>query len=53
MAEGVETTDQLRRLREMGCSSIQGYLYGRPMEDPFARPNPLWGMLRLIDEQCA
>lgn len=53
MAEGVESTDQLRRLREMGCSSVQGYLYGRPVEDPFARPNPLWGMLRLIDEQCA
>ncbi|HEY3055266.1 MAG TPA: EAL domain-containing protein [Thermoanaerobaculia bacterium] len=30
-AEGVETEDQLRFLHARGCSSIQGYLVGRPM----------------------
>ena len=30
-AEGVETEDQLRFLDAHGCSSIQGYLVGRPM----------------------
>jgi diguanylate cyclase (GGDEF)-like protein/PAS domain S-box-containing protein len=30
VAEGIETEDQDRLLREMGCSHAQGYLYGRP-----------------------
>ena len=30
-AEGVETSDQLRRVREQGCSEIQGYLFGKPL----------------------
>lgn len=30
-AEGVETKEQLERLRQMGCSEIQGYFTGRPM----------------------
>jgi EAL domain-containing protein (putative c-di-GMP-specific phosphodiesterase class I) len=29
-AEGVETQDQLRLLRELGCPYVQGYLVGRP-----------------------
>ncbi len=29
-AEGVETADQLRALRELGCDEVQGYLLGRP-----------------------
>ena len=29
-AEGVETEDQLRRLRELGCPQAQGFLLGRP-----------------------
>ena len=31
-AEGVEDRDQLARLRGQGCSSIQGYLFSRPVE---------------------
>ena len=30
-AEGVETTEQLARMRAEGCSEVQGYLTGRPM----------------------
>ena len=29
-AEGVETNEQVRLVRELGCTSIQGYLLGRP-----------------------
>jgi EAL domain-containing protein (putative c-di-GMP-specific phosphodiesterase class I) len=31
-AEGVENADQLAELRGQGCSSIQGYLFSRPVE---------------------
>lgn len=31
IAEGVETEDQHRLLRDMGCDQIQGYLHGKPM----------------------
>ena len=30
-AEGVETLDELQLVRELGCSEIQGFLFGRPM----------------------
>ena len=30
-AEGVETEDQLARIRNEGCTQVQGYLTGRPM----------------------
>jgi diguanylate cyclase (GGDEF)-like protein len=29
-AEGVETVEQLRHIREQGCTEVQGYFYGRP-----------------------
>ena len=31
VAEGVETPGQARLLRQLGCHTLQGYLYGRPM----------------------
>ena len=30
-AEGAETQDELELIRQLGCSHIQGYVYGRPM----------------------
>jgi diguanylate cyclase (GGDEF)-like protein len=31
IAEGVETSDQMRLLTEIGCEQAQGYLFGRPV----------------------
>jgi len=31
MAEGVESDEQLHRLRSDGCSSVQGYLFSKPI----------------------
>jgi len=31
-AEGAETHDELTMIRELGCSHIQGYIFGRPMQ---------------------
>jgi diguanylate cyclase (GGDEF)-like protein len=39
LAEGIETEEQLRFLREIGCPLGQGYLYARPL--PTARFNAL------------
>jgi hypothetical protein len=30
-AEGAETLDELQLIRSLGCSHVQGYVYGRPM----------------------
>lgn len=32
VAEGVETMEHARILKELGCDILQGYLFGRPME---------------------
>ena len=42
LAEGVETTRHLDFLREEGCNSVQGYLFGRPM--------PVEVVNRMIDD---
>jgi len=33
-AEGVEQQDEIALIRELGCSHIQGFVYGRPMRAP-------------------
>ncbi|WP_375197994.1 EAL domain-containing protein [Sphingobium sp.] len=33
-AEGAETQDELALIRQLGCSHIQGYVYGRPLPAP-------------------
>ena len=39
IAEGVETADQLARIRAGGCGSVQGYLFSRPV--PIDQVGPL------------
>lgn len=34
VAEGVETTEQVARLEELGCHSAQGFLYSKPISLP-------------------
>jgi diguanylate cyclase (GGDEF)-like protein/PAS domain S-box-containing protein len=36
VAEGVETSDQLRMLQELGCHRVQGYLFAEPVDVPEA-----------------
>jgi EAL domain-containing protein (putative c-di-GMP-specific phosphodiesterase class I) len=36
-AEGVETHDDLALIRELGCSHVQGYIFGRPASAAQAR----------------
>ena len=38
-AEGVETAQDFERMRDLGCDTIQGYLFGRPLS--FARASDM------------
>src|SRR3954452_21541589 len=38
-AEGVETAEDFERMRELGCDTIQGYLFGKPL--PYERANQM------------
>jgi diguanylate cyclase (GGDEF)-like protein len=51
-AEGVETAEQLRVLRALGCVWAQGHLFARPMS-PLAFPSWLaaWEQRRQLDPQ--
>ncbi len=45
VAEGVETVEQARFLKDHGCDTAQGYLYSRPV--------PLAGFNRILDDGVA
>ena len=36
-AEGVETPEELQLVRDLGCSQVQGYIFGKPMPPEEAR----------------
>jgi diguanylate cyclase (GGDEF)-like protein len=36
-AEGVETQEELQLVRDLGCSQVQGYIFGKPMPTEEAR----------------
>jgi diguanylate cyclase (GGDEF)-like protein len=42
-AEGIETPEQLRRVREAGCTHGQGYYFGRPLPLDEVLPQPQAG----------
>jgi EAL domain-containing protein (putative c-di-GMP-specific phosphodiesterase class I) len=46
VAEGVETAEHTRLLRDLGCEYAQGYFFSRPLEasaaEDLLRRNPSW-----------
>jgi diguanylate cyclase (GGDEF)-like protein len=44
VAEGIETSEQLAVVRDLGISAGQGYLLGRPGHEPLAEPVDLDGL---------
>ena len=44
-AEGIETQEQLRLVKALGCTEVQGYLFGTPM--------PVGELLRLFPAAAA
>jgi EAL domain-containing protein (putative c-di-GMP-specific phosphodiesterase class I) len=49
VAEGVETVDQLRHLKELGCELGQGYLFSRPVPAEVARSMVVPDSVRIGD----
>ncbi len=50
LCEGVQTEEQLRFLRDIGCEKIQGYLFSKPMPcEYFQEDNPLYHKLGCDD----
>jgi predicted signal transduction protein with EAL and GGDEF domain len=39
-AEGIETAEQAEAMRTLGCTQLQGFLFGRPMPAEAVRPAP-------------
>jgi EAL domain-containing protein (putative c-di-GMP-specific phosphodiesterase class I) len=55
VAEGVESADQVQRLRELGCDFGQGFHFGRPLppDDLTARLSLADAAVDLIQDQAA
>jgi diguanylate cyclase (GGDEF)-like protein len=50
-AEGVETEEQARRLREYGCPQVQGFLYGYPAPMDFSNIAP--SKLKVVNNESS
>jgi diguanylate cyclase (GGDEF)-like protein/PAS domain S-box-containing protein len=48
-AEGVETPEELQLVRDLGCSLVQGYIFGKPMPPEEARELAAKGSAALPD----
>ena len=51
-AEGVETHDDLALVRELGCSQVQGYIFGRPVAAESARELANRTRVQAVGFQC-
>jgi diguanylate cyclase (GGDEF)-like protein len=52
-AEGVETHDDLHLIRDLGCSHVQGYIFGRPADGETARELANRATVEAVGFQCA
>ena len=50
-AEGVETQEELQLVRDLGCSLVQGYIFGKPMPAEEARELAAKGAVTWPDAQ--
>jgi len=50
VAEGIETAIQLEVLRDLGIRVGQGYLLGRPQEQPDTAPIDVAGLIAALDD---
>ena len=48
VAEGIETQEQLRVLRQLGCGMGQGFLFGRPASAEIIGPRISEAMLEKV-----
>ncbi len=49
-AEGVETQEELQLIRDLGCSLVQGYIFGKPMPPEEALELALKGEAKLPEQ---
>ena len=53
VGEGVETTDQLMRLRELGCSVGQGFRFSRPQPPELIQGLLAGGRMTAVDKRVS
>jgi diguanylate cyclase (GGDEF)-like protein len=51
-AEGVETHDDLHLIRDLGCSHVQGYIFGRPADGETTRELANRATVEAVGFQC-